>query len=174
MNRTRQERKAYIKPLSQDGSFRTRFRMEPKEFNRLYRMLRGRLECDASKGRGRNGTITGEWALASTLQWLAGHGVTSAADGPRMATSTACAKIKGGLDAINDWGRLRIKWPRTERDLRRVARAQQDPVLKKCVGALDGVLVRRKKRSINEHPCPDMFFSGHKMTVGINYQVNMV
>ncbi|CAB1116606.1 unnamed protein product [Ectocarpus sp. CCAP 1310/34] len=96
--------------------------MSPKEFKGLYEMLRGRLECHGPEGRGHNGTIAGEWALASTLRWLAGHGVSAAADGPHMATSTAFAKIKKGLDAINDCGRLRIKWPRTERELQ--AKAQ--------------------------------------------------
>ncbi|CAN0428630.1 unnamed protein product, partial [Pylaiella littoralis] len=78
---------------------------------------------------------------------------------------------------INSCGRLRIKWPRTDEELRenssgfRARSSQLDPVLKHCVGALDGVLIRRTKPSITEHPCPDRFFSGHKMNVGMNYQV---
>ncbi|CAB1117841.1 unnamed protein product [Ectocarpus sp. CCAP 1310/34] len=57
-----------------------------------------------------------------------------------MATSTAFAKIKEGLDAINDCGRLRIKWPRTERELQAKAQgfaarsSQLDPVLKRYKG----------------------------------------
>ncbi|CAN0156375.1 unnamed protein product [Pylaiella littoralis] len=94
-----------------------------------------------------------------------------------MANSTAYAKMKDGIDAINSCGTLRIKWPRTDEELRenssgfRARSSQLDPVLKHCVGALDGVLIRRTKPSIKEHPCPDRFFSGHKMTVGMNYQV---
>lgn len=59
MHRTRQEWEKFIKPLEQHGSFRTRFRMYSKEFNQLYEMLQGRLECDSTRGRGRNGTVAG-------------------------------------------------------------------------------------------------------------------
>lgn len=175
--RRRQDWDAFIRPIIEDGTFKTRFRMDHKEFKTLYEMLRRRLDCDEKKGRGRNGTVKGEWILASTLQWLAGHGVSAGADGPRMARSTAYDKIERGLSAINDCGRLRIKWPRSRRELYqkamgfRARSSQRDPVLKHCVGAVDGLLVRRMKPSINEHPCPDRFFSGHKMTVGMNYQV---
>ena len=180
VHRDRHEWEPFIRPFVKDGTFKARFRMDPDEFNELYEMLRTRLECDERMGRGGNGTIAGEWALASTLQWLAGHGVSAGADGPRMAKSTTYAKIKLGLDAINDCGRLRIKWPRTRRELRAKARgfcqstSQLDPVLKKCVGALYGVLVRRVKPTSDEHPCPDRFFSGHKMNVGMNNQVRDV
>ncbi|CAN0273187.1 unnamed protein product, partial [Pylaiella littoralis] len=180
VERSRQEWKDVIRPLVEDGSFKTRFRMQPREFRKLYKMLRGRLQYNSVRGKGHNGTVAGEWALAGTLQWLAGHGVSAAADGPNMANSTAYAKIKDGIDAINSCGRLRIKWPRTDEELRenssgfRARSSQLDPVLKHCVGALDGVLIRRTKPSIKEHPCPDRFFSGHKMTVGMNYQVCFV
>lgn len=180
ISRTRQDYwDEFIRPLLEDKSFKMRFRMEPKEFDKLYEMLRTRLEGDERKGRGRNGTIAGEWVLASTLQWLAGHGVCAGADGPRMARSTAYAKIQRGLDAINDCGRLRIRWARTEEELQKNAQgyrarsSQRDPPLKHCVGALDGVLIRRSKPSRKEHPCPDRFFSGHKMTVGMNYQTRL-
>ncbi|CAN0168128.1 unnamed protein product [Pylaiella littoralis] len=177
VHRNRQRWEGFIRPLIQDGTFKTRFRMNHSEFKGLYKILQTRLECNPALGRGHNGTVAGEWALASTLQWLAGHGVSAAADGPRMAQSTAYAKIYRGLDAINNCGRLRIKWPRTESELQEKAvgfherTSQIDPVLKHCVGALDGVLVRIKKPSAKEHPCPDRFFSGHKMTVGLNCQV---
>ncbi|CAN0177197.1 unnamed protein product, partial [Pylaiella littoralis] len=158
VERSRQEWKDVIRPLVEDGSFKTRFRMQPGEFRKLCKMLRGRLQYNSVRGKGHNGTVAGEWALA-------------------MASSTAYAKIKDGIDAINICGRLRIKWPRTDEELResssgfRARSSQLDPVLKHCVGALDGVLIRRTKPSIKEHPCPDRFFSGHKMTVGMNYQV---
>lgn len=83
--------------------------MTPGEFNNLYDILQKRLEPHENKGRGRNGTVGGQSALASTLEWLAGHGVSAGADGPRMARSTTYHKIKLGIDAINDCGRLRIK-----------------------------------------------------------------
>lgn len=56
-----------------------------------------------------HGKIAGEWALAGTLQWLAGHGVSAATDGPKMADSTAFAKIRDEIDAINSCGRPWIK-----------------------------------------------------------------
>ncbi|CAM9460109.1 unnamed protein product, partial [Ectocarpus sp. 8 AP-2014] len=175
--RSRQEWEEMIKPLVEDGTFKTRYRMEPGEFKQLYSMLRNRVDGDVKKGLGHNGTVAGEWVLGATLRWLAGHGISAAADGPNMAESTAYAKVKKGLDAINQCGRLRIKWPKTERELRKKAKgfrrrsSQLVPVLKHCVGAGDGLLVRIKKPNVNEHPCPDRFFSGHKMTVGMNYQV---
>ncbi|CAN0069472.1 unnamed protein product, partial [Pylaiella littoralis] len=164
VERSRQEWKEMIRLLVEDGSFKTRFRMQPREFRKLYKMLRGRLQYNSVRGKGHNGMVAGEWALAGTLQWLAGHGVSAAADGPNMANSTAYAKIEDGIDAINSCGRLRIKWPRTDEELRenpsgfRARSSQLDPVLKHCP-------------SIKEHLCPDRLFSGHKMTVGMNYQV---
>lgn len=68
VERRRQAWRAFIRPIIEDGSFRLRYRMTYSDFKELYRTLRSRLELDELRGRGRNGTIAGEWALAGTLR----------------------------------------------------------------------------------------------------------
>ncbi|CAN0412902.1 unnamed protein product, partial [Scytosiphon promiscuus] len=160
-----------------DGSFRLRYRMRQREFNKLYGMLRSRLEREEVKARGRNGVIAGEWALAGTLRWLAGASIYEVMDGPRIAKSTAYDMVSRTLDAINECKQLKIRFPEADDELRKVAvgfrlRSSQD-VIRHCVGAADGLLVRRRKPSIKEHPAPDRFFSGHKKAVGMNLQVKL-
>ena len=43
-------------------------------------------------------------------------------------------------------------------------------LIKHCVGAIDGILIRTKKPTRKETICVDDFFSGHKKDVGLNMQ----
>lgn len=173
--RRRRDWKQFIRPILRDGSFRRRYRMSYRDFRDLYGMLRSRLEKDVGQGRGRNGIVTGEWALAGTLRWLAGGTIQEVMDGPRMARSTAYACIQSTLDAIVDCKRLRVRFPRTEEELDKAAagfrgRSSQD-VINNCVSAAGGLLVRRRKPTSREHVAPERFCSGHGNAVGKNMQV---
>lgn len=175
MSRGRNDWEDYIEPLLKDGSFRRRYRMSIKDFNDLYRMLRPRLEKSEKMGSGRNGTVRGEWSLAGALRWLAGGTIEEVMMGPNVARSTAYSMVHDGIDAIVQCRRLAIKFPTTEEELQETAdgfraRSTED-VLKRCVGAADGLIVRILKPSKEEHACPERFYSGHKKTVGINLQV---
>ncbi|CAN0399917.1 unnamed protein product, partial [Pylaiella littoralis] len=54
-------------------------------------------------------------------------------------------------------------------DFELAARSSED-VIKRCVGAADGLLVRIRKPSKRQHACPERFYLGHEKTVGLNLQ----
>lgn len=153
-----------------------RYRTPRKEFNKLYSILPKRLENDELRGSGRSGTIAGEWSLAGTLRWLAGGSIYEAMDGPHMARSTAYAHVSATMDAILDCKRLRIRFPTTPEELADAAlgfeKRTTGGIMRSCVAAVDGFLIRRLKPTKHEHSAPDRYFSGHKMAVGTNFQVN--
>ncbi|CAN0226158.1 unnamed protein product, partial [Scytosiphon promiscuus] len=174
VHRERGDWEEYIEPLVRDGSFRRRYRMSKDDFDELYQMLRPRLEKGLKWGTGRNGTVRGEWSLAGALRWLAGGTIEEVMMGPNVAKSTAYRMVHDGIDAIVQCKRLRIKFPQTPEELQESAdgfraRSSED-VLKRCVGAADGLIIRILKPNKAEHACPDRFYSGHKKTVGINLQ----
>ncbi|CAM9563148.1 unnamed protein product, partial [Hapterophycus canaliculatus] len=174
VKRSRSDWEDYVEPLMKDGTFRRRYRMSIDDFNDLYVMLRPRLEKNEIKGGGRNGTVRGEWSLAGALRWLAGGTIEEVMMGPNVAKSTAYSMVHDGIEAIVRCERLRIKFPTTEAELQKTAdgfraRSTED-VIKRCVGAADGLIVRILKPSKSEHACPERFYSGHKKTVGVNLQ----
>ncbi|CAM9724020.1 unnamed protein product, partial [Hapterophycus canaliculatus] len=88
--------------------------------------------------------------------------------------SAAFALVGAVLDAINDCRRLRVRWPRTAEERWKVAAGfrEKSPkfIIRRCLGAVDGVTIKMKKPGKREHVCPDRFFSGHKKCVGLNMQ----
>lgn len=164
------------RPLKQDGTFQMKFRMSSESFDKLYGMLRGRITKSLRlRGKTRNGDIPPRLALAATLRWLAGGSVHEVMELEGVARSTAYNTMIDVLDAITECRALAVRWPRNggeRRDLaRRFRHKSAFRVVKHCIGAVDGIVIRIRKPSTKEHLCPDCFFSGHKKVVGLNMQV---
>lgn len=172
--RQRRSFAAYIKPMLLDKSFSLRFRMEYDDFKVLVEHLRPALKRNEKMGALRNGTIPVEFQVALTLRWLAGGSIYEAMDGHVIARSTAYAIAFRVIRALNACPELDCRWPKGD-EVAEVAQQFQNRsssgVLKKCVGAMDGLFIRITKPTARETAEPNSFFSGHKKGFGMNFQV---
>lgn len=150
--------------------------MDKEHFNELLTILLQHLEHSQAQGVGRGGIISPEWMLASTIRWLAGGSIFATMDATEMARSTAYARIEEIINAINACRGLRVRFPKNTEEIQRTASAfryrSSNSAMEKCLAAVDGLLIRRQKPTSKERVAPDRCFSGQKMAVGVNLQVN--
>lgn len=125
----------------------------------------------------RNGAIPVEYQVAITLRWLAGGSIFECMDGHVIARSTAFQITSRVIDALNACPELDCKWPEGE-DVRRAAELFRNRstfgVIRKCVGAMDGLFIRLVKPTAKETAEPNIYFSGHQKGFGMNFQVRAV
>lgn len=164
----------YIKPMLLDNTFSMRFRMEYDDFKVLVEYLRPTLKRNQQMGGLRNGTIPVEYQLAMTLRWLAGGSIYECMDGHVIARSTAYEVSTRVINALRACPELNCKWPEEE-DVVRAAGLFQDRstfgIIRKCVGAMDGLFIRMIKPCASDVLEPNSYFSGHKKGFGMNFQV---
>jgi len=167
----------YIKPMLQDHTFSMRFRMDYDDFMVLVDRLRPALTKDEGVGRLRNGAVPVEYQVAMTLRWLAGGSIYECMDGHVIARSTAYAITSHVVRALTACPELNCKWPEDE-DVTRAAGLFRNRssfgVIRKCVGAIDGLFVRLTRPSAAETAEPNSYYSGHKKGFGMNFQVRVV
>lgn len=174
MLRERRSWASYIKPMLGDGTFKGRFRMEHDDFMVLVELLRNDLQRDARMGALRNGAVPVEYQVALTLRWLAGASMYEGMDGYVISRSTAYQTAFRVIAAINKCPQLDCKWPQVEDLVRGAALFKERStlgVIRKCVGAMDGLFVRTIRPILRGTPEPNTHFSGHKKGFGMNFQV---
>ncbi|CAM9919214.1 unnamed protein product, partial [Hapterophycus canaliculatus] len=164
----------YVRPMVLDSSFRRRFRMDFTDFSALADLLHPRLEKDERVGSLRNGAVPVEFQLAMALRFFAGGGVFDVMGSHAIAKSTAYAIIHRVIDAINQTPDLDCLWPEggevsLQNDLYR--KRSTNGVIRRCVGAMDGLFVRMDQSSLRGHSNPAAFSGGHKKGFGMNLQV---
>lgn len=177
VRRDRRPWETYIQPMLQDDSFKGRFRMGFDDFNTLVRLLRPALERNKEMGCLRNGTVPVEFQVALTLRWLAGASMYEGMDGHVLARSTAYQVAHRVIRAVNACNALDCKWPYSDEQVVKAARAFKERsshgVIDKCVGALDGLFIRVTRPTRREVAEPNAYYSGHKKAFGMNFQVNV-
>ncbi|CAN0370138.1 unnamed protein product, partial [Ectocarpus sp. 12 AP-2014] len=163
----------YVRPMVEDNTFRKRFRMDYTDFMALADILRPKLQRDEKMGALRNGSIPVEFQLAMTLRFLAGGSVFEVMDSNVIARSTAYAIVHRVIDAINQTRQLDCKWPvgdDAEAQAELYRRRSTNGVIRRCVGAMDGLFVRMLQPCLKRHAVPGSFYSGHKKAFGMNFQ----
>ncbi|CAN0371733.1 unnamed protein product, partial [Pylaiella littoralis] len=164
----------YIKPMLGDGTFKGRFRMHHVDFKILVDHLRPELERDTTMGALRNGAVPVEYQVGLTLRWLAGASMYQGMDGHVIARSTAYQTAFRVIKAINDCTELDCKWPATPEDVADKAAHFEKRcsvgVIRKCVGAMDGLFVRTIRPTTRDTAEPNSYYSGHKKGFGMNFQ----
>ncbi|CAN0577697.1 unnamed protein product, partial [Ectocarpus sp. 12 AP-2014] len=163
----------YVRPMVEDNTFRKRFRMDYTDFMALADILRPKLQRDEKMGALRNGAIPVEFQLAMTLRFLAGGSVFEVMDSNVIARSTAYAIVHRVIDAINQTRQLDCKWPDgddAEAQAELYRRRSTNGVIRRCVGAMDGLFVRLIQPCLKRHAVPGSFYSGHKKAFGMNFQ----
>ena len=164
----------YTRPMLGDETFPERFRMEHADFMVLVELLRPSLQRDARMGALRNGAISVEYPLGVTLRWLAGAAIWEGVDGHVMAKSTTYAIVHRVIAALCACPQLACKWPEGEdalRSARSFRKRSENDVIRRAVGAMDGLFVRLMKPIKRDHGASHSFFSGHKKGHGMNLQV---
>ncbi|CAN0431183.1 unnamed protein product [Pylaiella littoralis] len=157
-----------------DRTFKGRFRMEHGDFMTLVEHLRPELERDTAMGGLRNGAIPVEYQVALTLRWLAGASMYEGMDGHVIARSTAYQTAFRVIKAINSCAALDCKWPTTPEDVASTAAKFEKRcsvgVIRKCVGAMDGLFIRTTRPTVKDTAEPNNYYSGHKRGFGMNFQ----
>ena len=164
----------YTRPMLGDKKFPERFRMEHADFMVLVELLRPSLERDARMEALRNVAIPVECQLVVTLRWLAGAAIWEGVDGHVMAKSTTYAIVHRGIAALCACPQLACKWPEGEdalRSARSFRKRTENDVIRRAVGAMEGLFVRLMKPIKRDHGASHSFFSGHKKGHGMNLQV---
>lgn len=174
VHRERRPFAQYIQPMLADGTFSGRFRMEYEDFKILVEYLRPALQRDERMGALRNGAIPVEYQVALTLRWLAGASMYEGMDGHVIARSTAYQTAFRVIAALNACPELNCKWPEGE-DVARAARVFENRsslgIIRKCIGAMDGLFIRMIRPTAQQTAEPNNYFSGHKKGFGMNFQV---
>ncbi|CAM9797658.1 unnamed protein product, partial [Discosporangium mesarthrocarpum] len=164
----------HIRPMLEDHTFQSHFRMDYPSFKFLYGLLRPNLNHDVEMANLPNGVVAGEWVLTSTLRWLSGGSYFEMMDGPTTAKSTAYSMLNRTLEANNSCPDLAIVWLDDDR-LEHIAagfRACRRPgIMDRCTGVVDGLFIRIHKPRAREHPAPARFYSGYKKGSVLNLQV---
>ena len=112
--------------------------------------------------------------VACALRWLSGGRYADIRDWAKISESSFYRIHDLFLDAVinSDNDSLAIEWPDTEAKLRPVALAFQakseNNVFTKCVGAMDGMLVKITQPKFVANP--RCYFSGHYECFGVNIQ----
>ncbi|CAN0283279.1 unnamed protein product [Scytosiphon promiscuus] len=95
-------------------------------------------------------------------------------DGHVIARSTAYQTAFRVIAAVNACGEMDCRWPEGE-DVANAAESfkkrSSNDVIRKCVGDMDGLFIRRVRPKATETSEPSSFFSGHKKGFGMNFQV---
>eukprot|EP00903_Cladosiphon_okamuranus_P008169 g7868.t1 len=121
----------------------------------------------------RNGTVPAEYQVAMTLRWLSGGSIYECMDGHVIARSTVYSITSRVIRAMNSCPELNCKWPEGE-DVTRAAGLFRNRssfgVIRKCIGAIDGLFIRLIKPTAQETAEPNSYFSGHKKGFGTNFQ----
>ncbi|CAM9984599.1 unnamed protein product, partial [Laminaria digitata] len=94
-------------------------------------------------------------------------------DGHVIARSTAYAIVHRVIDALNDCSDLHCKWAVGEDALRYaelLKKRNENEVIRKALGAMDGLFVRLFKPTKRDHGASHNLLSGHKKGHGMNLQ----
>ncbi|CAN0483618.1 unnamed protein product, partial [Hapterophycus canaliculatus] len=132
----------------------------------LVELLRPALARDEKMGALRNGAIAVEYQVGLTLRWLAGASMYEGMVGISDSVSR-----HQGIDCVSAT-RLQMTGGRGGcQDCEGVQEPKLCFVMKKCVGAMDGLFIRMTKPSMRGTTEPNLYFSGHKKGFGMNFQV---
>lgn len=151
------------------------YRMSHGTFVELVNILREDITVDEVKARASGAEpIYPELVVAVGLRWLAGGRYSDLRDWCGISTSSFYRIRDVFLTAVmrSDNRDLAIQWPENEAQIRALAQGFQarssNNVFTKCIGAIDGMLVRiTQPRNVDNPRC---YFSGHYECFGINIQ----
>ena len=123
---------------------------------------------------GANEPIFPELVLAMSLRWLAGGSYIDIKDKYGMSKSSVYRLRDMFLDAVIDCKALQIRFPTTEAEIcdaaRRFQSRSSEEVMRGCIGAIDGILIKIKQPTLKETRNLCAFFSGHYQHMGLNVQ----
>ncbi|CAM9928625.1 unnamed protein product [Chrysoparadoxa australica] len=126
-------------------------------------------------GVNRGGIIPAHQRLSLTLGWLRGSvNYSQVAAKYGIGCTTAYGILWQVIQALKKAPQLRLKLPRTEAEYAALARGfkarSSNGVMDKCIGAVDGMLVRIRVPTLKDSPTPVHCYNGHKKFCGINLQ----
>jgi hypothetical protein len=156
--------------------FRRSYRMPPKMFKELVRMLTPLIMVGRKK-KGPNGFIPPSIRVSAALRYFAGGSPYDIALTHGISHSAVFVSVWAVVDAINAHPKLQIDYPRCHTKQRKIAEGFKLKSLvgfDVCAGCIDGMLVWTEKPS--EHDCmifkcgAAKFLCGRKGKFGLNLQ----
>jgi len=161
----------YVTKLMHEKLFDRTFRMSPTAFNKLLLLLSPYIHQSKTNGFL---TVIPEIVLAIGLRTLAGGSYLDIKDVYNVSVTSVYRYRNKVVDAINQCAALHLRFPTTPDEDRKQARAFEaistDNVMKGCVGALDGCLIKTLKPNQHEVINVKKYYSGHYEDFGLNIQ----
>lgn len=162
--------KDYVSQLIHQNEFSVTFRMSLGTFNKLVEILREDLEVNqhqALRSSKRNGPILPELVVAMSLRWLAGgqwpdiKKVYGVSKGHFYRLRTKFMKAVVGSPTLEIWLPDSSDVEALQGLARQFEATASSPVLRGCVGALDGLTVFIKAPTASEAENVLAYYSGH-------------
>jgi hypothetical protein len=156
------------------AEFQQKYRMTLETFTKLLEILRPSITVDPIKSQNStpgSSPIYPELVMAIGIRWLAGGSYHDIKDFCGVSRSSFYRMRSLFMDACLAADEIKIQFPSTETELDEAAKGfaarSTHFVFLKCVGALDGLLVKIHQPGVDN---PRDYFSGHYQTMGVNYQ----
>jgi hypothetical protein len=171
--------KDYVSQLIHQNEFSVTFRMSLGTFNKLVEILREDLEVNqhqALRSSKRNGPILPELVVAMSLRWLAGgqwpdiKKVYGVSKGHFYRLRTKFMKAVVGSPTLEIWLPDSSDVEALQGLARQFEATASSPVLRGCVGALDGLTVFIKAPTASEAENVLAYYSGHYKHDSLNVQ----
>jgi hypothetical protein len=178
----RRKRRRVSSIMYELGSHVNRFyRMSPKSFWKLHRLLLPYMEGGQNKKRKRgktpNGPIATTLRLSIALRYFAGGCPIDISLVHGVAHSEVFVSVWMVVDAVNRCPQLQIQFPTSYADQRKLAedfKSRSDAGFWNCIGAIDGILIWIMKPTptdCDRAACgAKKFFCGRKCKFGLNMQ----
>ncbi|CAM9469835.1 unnamed protein product, partial [Chrysoparadoxa australica] len=160
-----------------DGTFHKNHGMSLDSFHDLLDIVRPDITPSevGMAGVNRGGIVPAHQRLSLTLGWLRGSiNYSQVAAKYGIGLTTAYDILWQVIQALKRAPQLSLKLPSTEAEYAALARGfkarSSNGVMDKCIGAVDGMLVRIRVPTLKDTPTPVRYYSGHKKFCGINLQ----
>ena len=168
----------HVNNLLVEGTFQRVYRMSHESFQRLVDMVRSDLTVNHDMSYRRTGTmpIIPEIIMHCLIRYMAGGSYIDI----RLVVDVSVASfyncVHTAMVALIKCDALKIKFPDTTTKIikqgKQFKKLSSHGVIDKCVGCIDGVLIRIKTPSVKECGSVKSFFSGHYAAMGLNVQAS--
>jgi hypothetical protein len=164
---------SYVEKLTFENLFARTFRMSLPSFEKLVLLLASQLDLEVNWSNG-SAPILPELVLAIGLRALAGGSYLDVKDVYNVSIASFYRTRNKVVDAINNCQELQFHFPATAAEAHLQAskfeQLSQDRVMKGCVGARDGCLIKIVQPNQNEVINVRKYYSGHYEDYGLNIQ----
>jgi hypothetical protein len=168
----------HVNNLIKEGTFQRVYRMTHKSFQHLVDMVHSDLTVNHDMSYRRTGTmpIIPEIIMHCLIRYMSGGSYIDICLLVDVSITAFYNCVRTAMKAIINCKELKIKFPKTTMQIikqgKQFKKLSTNGIIDKCVGCIDGVLIRIKTPSVKECGSVKSFYSGHYAAMGLNVQAS--